>query len=202
MEGSKSTLRRTMLSRRRSLAPARCRAWSRLIQLAALEFPQYRAARKVALYSPIGNEVGTDAILTDALENGKMVFYPKMDDGDSPWFFQISSSAELRIGRSKIPEPSGTNALRLGNRGSSQDLIVFVPGVAFDLCGHRLGRGGGWYDRVLGTLEDHGVFVGLAYECQMVNPLATETWDQQVQYVITEKRIVDCDASASRGIQG
>ena len=201
LEESKNVLRRTMVSRRRSLPSARCRLWSRSIQLAALEFSQYLAARKVALYSPVENEVGTDVILTDALENGKMVFYPKTDNGDSPWFFQISSSAELRVGRTKIPEPLGTNALSLEDRGSAQDLIVFVPGVAFDLRGYRLGRGRGWYDRVLATLKGRGIFIGLAYECQIVDRLATETWDQQVQYVITEKRIVACDASAPHGVQ-
>jgi 5-formyltetrahydrofolate cyclo-ligase len=201
LEESKNVLRRTMVSRRRSLPSARCRLWSRSIQLAALESSQYVAARKVALYSPVENEVSTDVIRTDALENGKMVFYPKMDHGDSPWFFQISPSAELRVGRTKIPEPPGTNALSLGDRGSSQDLIVFVPGVAFDLRGYRLGRGRGWYDRVLATLKGRGIFIGLAYECQIVDRLATETWDQQVHYVITEKRIVACDASAPHGVQ-
>lgn len=199
MEESKIVLRRTMVSRRRSLAPAHCRLWSRLIQSTALKLPLYRAARQVALYSPIENEVGTDAILTDALKRPKMVFYPKMNSGDSPWFFQISSSAELRLGRSKIPEPPGTKPLSLEDRGSSQNLIVFVPGVAFDLRGYRLGRGRGWYDRILGALENRGVFVGLAYECQIVDRLATETWDQQVHYVITEKRVVDCDATR-RGV--
>jgi len=200
LEESKSILRRMMVSRRRSLSSACCHLRSQLIQLAVLKFPQYLAARKVALYSPIENEVGTNAILTDALENDKKVFYPRMNDGDSPWFFQISSPTELRAERSKIPEPPGVDALSLEGRGNSQNLIVFVPGVAFDPRGHRLGRGSGWYDRILAALKGQGIFVGLAYEFQVVDQLATETWDQQVHYVITEKRIIDCDAPASCGM--
>ena len=115
--------------------------------------------------------------------------------------FQISSPTELRAERSKIPEPLGVNALSLEGEGNLQNLIVFVPGVAFDLRGHRLGRGSGWYDRILAPLKDQGIFVGLAYDFQVVDQLATETWDQQVHYVITEKRIIDCDASASCGMQ-
>ncbi len=198
MEESKNLLRRRMVSRRQSLAPAWCLSWSQVIQLAALKSPQYLAARKVALYSPIENEVDTNAILTDALENDKKVFYPRTNNGNLPWFFQISSPTELRAGRSKIPEPPGVNALSLEDL---QNLIVFVPGVAFDLRGHRLGRGNGWYDRILPVFKDQGVFVGLAYEFQVVDQLATETWDQQVHYIITEERIIDCDASASCGMQ-
>ena len=200
LEESKSMLRRRMVSRRRSLSSACCRLRSQLIQLAVLKFPQYLAARKVALYSPIENEVGTNAILTDALENDKKVFYPRANNGDSAWFFQISSPTELRAGRFKIPEPPEVNALSLEGQENLQSLMVFVPGVAFDLRGHRLGRGSGWYDRILAALKDQGVFVGLAYEFQVVDQLTTETWDQQVHYVITEKRIIDCDASASCGI--
>jgi 5-formyltetrahydrofolate cyclo-ligase len=201
LEESKNLLRRRIVSRRQSLSPSWCLSWSQLIQLAALKSPQYLAARKVALYSPIENEVDTNAILTDALENDKKVFYPRTNNGNLPWFFQISSPTELRAERSKIPEPLGVNALSLEGRGNLQNLIVFVPGVAFDLRGHRLGRGSGWYDRILAPLKDQGIFVGLAYDFQVVDQLATETWDQQVHYVITEKRIIDCDASASCGMQ-
>jgi 5-formyltetrahydrofolate cyclo-ligase len=70
-------------------------------------------------------------------------------------------------------------------------LVVFVPGVVFDLCGNRLGRGGGWYDRILAQLN-RGVFVGLAYDFQVVEKLAAEEWDRKVHFVITENRVIDC----------
>jgi len=192
LEEFKSDLRRAMLSRRKSHAPANCYLSSRLIQSQALRLPPYLAAKAVALYSPIENEVDTAAILADALERKKQVLYPRIGDEDRPCFFEISSPRELCPGRFGILEPAGAKYASLA---LLENLIIFVPGVAFDLCGHRLGRGGGWYDRLLKSLKSQALFVGLAYEFQLVERVATAKWDQDVHYVITEERVIDCGVS-------
>ena len=192
LEESKSDLRRAMLSRRKSHAPANCYLSSRLIQSQALRLPPYLAAKAVALYSPIENEVDTAAILADALERKKQVLYPRIGDEDRACFFEISSPRELCPGRFGILEPAGAKYASLA---LLENLIIFVPGVAFDLRGHRLGRGGGWYDRLLKSLKSQALFVGLAYEFQLVERVATAKWDQDVHYVITEERVIDCGVS-------
>ena len=192
LEEFKSDLRRVMLSRRKSHAPANCYLSSRLIQSQALRLPPYLAAKAVALYSPIENEVDTAAILADALERKKQVLYPRIGDEDRPCFFEISSPRELCPGRFGILEPAGAKYASLA---LLENLIIFVPGVAFDLRGHRLGRGGGWYDRLLKSLKSQALFVGLAYEFQLVERVATAKWDQDVHYVITEERVIDCGVS-------
>jgi len=192
LEEFKSDLRRAMLSRRKSHAPANCYLSSRLIQSQALRLPPYLAAKAVALYSPIENEVDTAAILADALEREKQVLYPRIGDEDRPCFFEISSPRELCPGRFGILEPAGAKYASLA---LLENLIIFVPGVAFDLRGHRLGRGGGWYDRLLKSLKSQALFVGLAYEFQLVERVATAKWDQDVHYVITEERVIDCGVS-------
>jgi 5-formyltetrahydrofolate cyclo-ligase len=198
LEESKTELRRRLLNRRRSVSSFSCHALSRLIQAKAVAFPPYLAVAEVALYSPIENEVGTSALLAHALENKKKVFYPRLDDEkNSAWFFQILSEAELRGGRFGILEPAQLNSLSLPRQ---EGLVVFVPGVAFDPSGHRLGRGGGSYDRMLVKLKGQGVFVGLGFEFQVLDALPTDAWDQKVHYIITEKRIIDCGASAPQSI--
>jgi 5-formyltetrahydrofolate cyclo-ligase len=192
LEEFKSDLRRAMLLRRKSHAPANCYLSSRLIQSQALRLPPYLAAKAVALYSPIENEVDTAAILADALERKKQVLYPRIGDEDRPCFFEISSPRELCPGRFGILEPAGAKYASLA---LLENLIIFVPGVAFDLRGHRLGRGGGWYDRLLKSLKSQALFVGLAYEFQLVERVATAKWDQDVHYVITEERVIDCGVS-------
>jgi 5-formyltetrahydrofolate cyclo-ligase len=154
--------------------------------------PQYLAAKAVALYSPIENEVDTAAILADALERKKQVLYPRIGDEDRPRFFEIFSPLELCPGRFGILEPAGAN---YASPTLLENLLVFVPGVAFDRRGHRLGRGGGWYDRLMKRWKNQALFVGLAYEFQLVEQVATAKWDQDVHYVITEKRVIDCGIS-------
>jgi len=60
-----------------------------------------------------------------------------------------------------------------------------------------LGRGGGAYDRMLTALKRQATFVGLAFELQILERLPTDEWDQQIHYLITEKRIIDCGTSVS-----
>ncbi len=195
LEDSRQSLRDAALARRRTLASADCFSWSRLIQLTALELVEYRSARAVALYSPVQNEVDTAVILSDALKLGKRVFYPKLGLAGISGFARISSPAQLVAGRYGILEPEGTDALAPADGDS---LIVFIPGLLFDPHGNRLGRGGGWYDRVLNGLGNRGFFVGLAYEFQLVDDLPAESWDQRVHFIITEKNRIDCGRAPIR----
>jgi 5-formyltetrahydrofolate cyclo-ligase len=189
MEENRDVLRGVALSRRNSLAPANCHLWSRSIQTKALKLPQYVTARSVVLYSSAQNEVETEAILEDALAAGRQVYFPRLNQRNRPEFVQIFSKADFTAGWFGIAEPVGTNVLVLEGNDA---LAVFIPGVLFDQRGHRLGRGGGWYDRALAQFGNRGVFIGLAYEIQIVETLPVESWDQKVHYIITENKIIDC----------
>jgi 5-formyltetrahydrofolate cyclo-ligase len=188
-ENSRQSLRYGALVRRRALAQIDCFSWSDSIQRTALKLVEYRSAGAVALYSPVHNEVETSAILSDALKLGKKVFFPKLSVAGGMGFARIHSSAELVVGRYGILEPVGNEVLAAAE---VEGLTVFVPGLLFDRQGHRLGRGGGWYDRVLKELGNRGFFVGLAYEIQLVDNLPSERWDQRVHFIITEKNRIDC----------
>jgi 5-formyltetrahydrofolate cyclo-ligase len=180
-----------MSSRRASLSKAESVKRSQLIQAKALQLPSYITASSVALYSPVQNEAGTGDILQHALSNGRKVYYPRLAADSFIGFFQILSAAELMPGRFGILEPTGSTAF-----SDDESLIVFVPGIAFDVRGNRLGRGKGWYDRILTRFGVKAVSVGLGYECQIVDEVPTERWDRKVDYVITEARVIDCATRA------
>jgi 5-formyltetrahydrofolate cyclo-ligase len=185
----KRALRAAALSQRNSLSEAEVLSRSRLIQGRALHFPRYLSSTAVALYSPIQNEIATDQILNHALKKAKKVFYPGTGSDSGLELIQIDSVADLQVGRFGIPEPTGNREL---SQGEAEDLMVFVPGVGFDLRGNRLGRGHGWYDRLLARLDPKAAFVGLAYEFQIVDEVPSEEWDQRVHFIITENRVIDC----------
>lgn len=155
--------------------------------------PQYLSADAVALYRPIDNEVDTAAISLDAVERKKRVFYPKIKDDNEPALLEIFSLHQLCPGPVGIVEPPGGTPIA---QETLKNSVVFVPGVAFDRRGHRIGRGGGWYDRLLQSLAQDAFFIGLAFEFQLIKGFAADHWDQRVHCIVTEKRIIDCGLSA------
>ena len=188
MGDNKRALRGAVLAKREALSSAVVRAWGERIQRLVLTLPVYRSARTIALYSPLGNEVPTSEIRRDALAARRRLYYPKVTEG-SPGVFRVRSEADLVPGRYGILEPSGNQRLP---HGDGEGLAVFVPGVAFDCNGNRLGRGGGWYDRWLGGLDARVPRIALAYEFQLLEGVPVEPGDLPVHAIVTEERVVDC----------
>ncbi len=192
MEETRNELRSAALQRRAALDPATCSSWSRLIQAKTVELQQYRTARSVAVYRAIGNEVDTGAIVDHALGNNKKVFVSKLGAEEPGVFVRIFSRGEqVQVAAASAVDWTGAEG---------DGLMVVVPGVLFDCEGNRLGRGGGWYDRTLQLIGDRGRYVGLAYELQVIDRVPAQPWDQKVDYVITESRVIDCSAQLPRGI--
>lgn len=70
--------------------------------------------------------------------------------------------------------------------------VVVLPGVAFTVHGHRLGRGGGWYDRFLSELPASVTTIGVAFEEQIVPHLPVESHDVRLDMVVTDRDVFDC----------
>jgi len=197
-EETKRVLRRSVLSRRYALTKHECLQWGETIQSRALQLPAYQKSRSIALYSAVQNEVGTDDIFKRALASGRKIYYPRTRVDGAGEFVAVTCAADLRSGPNGSREPAGSQTLL---ESDWPGLIVFLPGLAFDLEGNRLGRGKGWYDRALARVGDKAVLVGLAYEFQIVEAVPRDIWDQRVHFVISEKRVIDCHA-ASASLEG
>ena len=188
MRNKKRSIRGAVLAKREALPSLPVRDWGESIQRRALNLSVYRAARSIALYSPLGNEVATSAIQRDALRARKRLHYPGMVDG-SEGMFRIRSEGDLVPGRYGSLEPSGSQRfLPRGREGA----VVFVPGIAFDCNGNRLGRGTGWYDKFLSSLDRDVSRVALAYEFQILEIVPVESGDSPVHVIVTERRVINC----------
>jgi 5-formyltetrahydrofolate cyclo-ligase len=189
MSESKTALRVALLSQRSSLANETAECWSRSIQARLLETSLYRSANAVALYSSVQNEAATEKIRDHSLRDGKRVVYPRLLPNRSVEFVEIESATELVCGKSGIPEPIGDKVL---SHCADVDLLLIVPGVAFDRRGNRLGRGQASYDRVIRQWGSRATPVGLAYEFQVIDRVPVDPWDERVLFVLTQERFIDC----------
>lgn len=189
MGETKEKLRAIARQRRDALSIAEAADKSRLIQERVLQFSPYIFSLAVALYSSTQNEVATAGIRDHALKEGKRVFYPRVVADTGGDFVELKRAGDLGPGRYGILEPAGDVLL---TQRDEEGLVVFVPALAFDLRGNRLGRGKGWYDRALSRLGAGVTLAGLAYELQIFDRLPAERWDCKVDHIITESRVVDC----------
>lgn len=188
----KRSLRAATLARRRELTRQQVASQSLALQQRFFELPEFQAAKVLALYAPIHHEVETDAVATAALASGKTLLYPAVV-GDDLEFRRVCALDRLVPGRFGILEPQGDPVDPAG-----ADLIV-VPGVAFDLCGRRIGYGKGYYDRSLHRLERSGRLAAFCYDFQLVEEIAGEPHDVTMDLIVTELRVVRVNKNICEG---
>ena len=174
-----------MLARRRALPATEGMSASRVVQQKLIETGEFAEARVVALYSPIHNEVETAQVLQAAVASAKVVLFPAVCSGGLE-FRRISDPAVMRRGPFGIPEPDEACPV---HSPDDADLIV-VPGVAFDLCGRRIGYGKGYYDNALHRLEGKGRLIGFCYDFQVAEKIEGEPHDVRMDLIITERRVI------------
>jgi len=179
----KDSIRKVMKEKRGEMKPALQKALSQRIYQRIACRPEYTEAVKVAFYYPWKGEVELLDLAIQALKEGKGVFFPRVV-GETLAFCPVKTLKELSPGYRGIPEPTSSPV-------SPREIGLFlVPGVAFDWEGYRLGMGGGFYDRALGTLKQYQVSLGVAYNFQLVGSLPRNWWDRKVDVIVTESTII------------
>lgn len=190
----KQDIRKRILGLRDALPEPLRREKSRLIQEALLNHPVYERAGTVLCYADFGSEAATGRILQKALEDKKAVYCPKVSDKTMD-FYRIASAADLKKGAFGIPEPEEK---REGLFGPSQimpyaGVLIVMPGCVFDEAGHRIGYGGGYYDKYLAGLTGRpvsAVTAALAFELQLLPEIPSMEHDIGPEYIFTEKRVL------------
>ncbi|MEO1995378.1 MAG: 5-formyltetrahydrofolate cyclo-ligase [Planctomycetaceae bacterium] len=183
----KSSLRQCARQRRAALSDADRERCSRMITDRLRELPAFEQARSVLMYVGVRSEVRTMHLLSDLLHTDKKIIVPYCRER-MLGLFRLGALDELEPGRFGIPEP--LESLRsLPHRTcnpESLDLLV-VPGLAFDLLGHRLGYGAGYFDRLLQQVRPQATVVGLAFACQIFPSVPVDSHDVPVDCLLTDR---------------
>ena len=151
-------------------------AASRRLTQMFLETPQYQKAKTIYGYLPYNQEVRTWELLQRALDDGKQVAVPKVY-GDEMRFIYLTDLCQVEKGYSGIPEPIADEPV-----ADDPTALVLMPGLAFDPEGHRIGYGGGFYDKFLSAEPSHPT-IALCYGFQVFPSLETEEFDIPVDCV-------------------
>jgi 5-formyltetrahydrofolate cyclo-ligase len=175
----KQDVRRQFRKRRDALPEADRLAASMAVRRCIEASEPYRRASHVLFYASMGSEVPTWGFIEAARKGGKVVVLPRIG-GDELTLHAWDGVKPLAQHSLGILEPEAA----FPGVGASRIDVVLVPGLAFDRSGHRLGYGGGFYDRLLRRLH-RGWRVGIAYEFQLVDRLPSEPHDERLDAIVT-----------------
>jgi 5-formyltetrahydrofolate cyclo-ligase len=173
----KSTLRKEIREKKRAMTEDQINAASAELMRLFLASDLYRQARSVYGYLPYNQEVRTVPILEQAIRDGKRVAVPKVY-GDEMKFIWMDDLSAVSDGYAGIPEPVADEPI-----ADDPTALVLMPGLAFDPQGHRIGYGGGFYDKFLAAEPNHPT-LALCYAFQMKEQLQTEEFDKNVDCVL------------------
>lgn len=183
---AKKALRRTLLAARAELGPDELEDTAERLSTHVLALPQLSPGACVAAYVSSGSEPGTHVLLERLRESGVRVLLPVLlADDDLDWAEYAGADA-LAEGLRRTRHPS-TQAL--GKDAVAEADVVLVPGVAVSTTGHRLGRGGGSYDRALARVERAFVAV-LLHPGEVGQRVPVEAHDQVVDAAITRDGVL------------
>jgi len=190
---SRQTIRNEIRQQRRSLDQRQQAVAARRIGRRILALPGFRNARRIACYLANDGELDLSAVMARMRMMNKCCYLPVLDTLGSNrlWFAPFDDTTPLQVNSFGIPEPMVSPRRYLA--AGSLDLI-FMPLVAFDSDGNRLGMGGGFYDRSLAFLNRRHHWIrprlyGIAHDFQRVSRLEHAPWDVPMHGIVTDQAI-------------
>ncbi len=187
LDSVKASLREKIRVRVKTIPAAERAADSTLLCARLREQPVWSAARFVLLFAPLPDEPDLWPLLNEAIAAGKTVALPAFVPGTNGYLARqiIDPARDLVAGRFGIREPLPTCPAVSLNRLD----LVLVPGIAFDVRGGRLGRGRGFYDRLLADVR--GPKCGVAFEEQIVEAVPVGPLDIRLNCILTPTRWIE-----------
>jgi 5-formyltetrahydrofolate cyclo-ligase len=188
VRNEKQALRKHVLKVRKALDSVFHEQADKLICARLLELPELRSSQCVGAYVSDGTEPDLTVFFEKFMLSQGKLFLPRSglhSGGLEYGMAQIDTLDNgLVNGAYGIPEPG--KHCREADGDELNKMLWLVPGVAFDDQGRRLGRGKGFYDRLLNS--GSGIKIGIFYECQKTDTVPVETHDQLLDVIITEER--------------
>ena len=184
IKSDKYKLREFYLKKRLSLNHAEIYKNNQKICKNIKSLPQITNENTIACYLTVNNEPNVKEVIGYFLKTKKSIVVPAFFENLGKYkFVKLSSLNNLRIGPYKIPQPS-----KLVPFDSKNIDLALIPGLAFSQDGLRLGYGKGVYDSLMANI--HALKIGVAYDFQIIDQFKNEAHDINVDFIITEKRIL------------
>ncbi len=154
---------------------------STCIQQNCLLIPEFKTARKIMIYNDADKEPATSSLLEECLRTGKTACMPQIQ-GNELRIIEVTKQTKFRRGTFNLREPEGNEI------PPSELELIFIPLIAFDRKKNRIGRGKGYYDRLL--KKTNATKAGVGYSELEVKEIPAEQHDVKMDIIITEMEII------------
>lgn len=182
MHNAKQAIRKSIAVLKKSYTPSALDDRSRIILNQLEENVLFQQASCVALYHALPGEVQTAEFIEKWAQH-KTILLPVVE-GDNLRLLPYNGRQSLKEGAFGILEPNG-----LTDGVSEKDInLIVIPGIAFDRHLNRLGRGKGFYDRLLTNLDIPKI--AICFHFQLIEQVPTEPFDRPMDYIITEEETI------------
>ena len=190
-------LRQSLAARRRALTPAERISAAQGLRRSLELLPEYLTDSRVAGYWASQGELPLNLVMPPLVARGQQFLLPVIGADQQLRFARWQAGDAVQPNRYGIPEPVAPAELL----EPFQLDLVLVPLLGFDRRGHRLGHGGGYYDRSFAFLRGQArptepLLVGIGYALQELPRIRAEAWDVALDFIATERELIDCHAAA------
>ncbi|MDE1965485.1 MAG: 5-formyltetrahydrofolate cyclo-ligase [Xanthomonadaceae bacterium] len=191
-------LRRQLAQRRRALTPTERIAAAQGLRRSLEQLPEYFTDVRVAGYWASHGELPLNLVIPPLAARGQQFLLPVIGSDRRLRFAPWQAGEAVQPNRYGIPEPAAPGELL----EPFQLDMVLMPLLGFDRRGHRLGHGGGYYDRSFAFLNEQlrptePLLVGIAYAFQELPELDDQHWDVPLDFIATERELIDCNPQAA-----
>ena len=181
-KSEKSALRKFLLNRRSSYASINDVTNNLHVHIKPLI--DSFITQNVSIFQPYNNEIDTNNLITLLFSKKISISLPCIDEDSNQMIFrELKEGEELVKGKYGILEPSDKNKVIIPS-------VLFIPLLAFDDNGNRLGYGGGYYDKYIDELENNenvSIKIGVGYSFQKINEVPNNSMDKKLNWILTEK---------------
>lgn len=173
MQAKKEQIRQEARKKRKNMPDVSCK----IVEIIKKE-SVYQNAKNIMIYYPIQNEINLLSLCNDS----RSFFLPKIIDNK---IFVCPYNTPLKKGKFNIPEPDSDPITDLGILD-----LIFIPALAADKKGFRIGYGCGYYDRFLEHISDQTKKIVTVYNDLLYESLPFDQHDQKADYILTEKAFI------------
>ncbi|HJU38306.1 MAG TPA: 5-formyltetrahydrofolate cyclo-ligase [Tahibacter sp.] len=197
VHADRRALRESMKQQRRALSAAERIAAAQGVMTQLAQLPEITVDTRIGAYFAVDGELSLHLVVAQCWRRGQSMHLPLALARRQLAYAPYAAQTAVAPNRFGIPEPVVDASVHVAPASLE---LVLVPLVAFTRNGHRLGYGGGFYDSSFAFLHERErpttpLLVGVGYAFQEAATLAPESWDVRLDFVATDRELIDCSAT-------